>query len=124
MKILSHSLRNADGARQRERAMLLFIARVAEGLPEAGDLDIICSNEARLKGYLSELGLLVLRDNKNLQDLKNRCKKLVTGAPFPPKHRNSTDVIREEWGSEFFLDVGKLKSELPVKIIQVNLDRT
>lgn len=94
MKILSQFLRNADGARQRERAMLLFIARVAEGLPEAGDLDIIGSNEARLKGYLSELGLLVQRDNWRLLALRNRCKKLVTGAPFPPKHRNSTDIIR------------------------------
>lgn len=105
------------GARERERLLLQRLAKVAAGLhtPDGAEHE----DELRQLGYGCYLARRRVEDpDDNLGRVALFCMQCLEGKP-PPGGRRFRDPAQERWGAPWHMDIGKLRTELPVHLMQV-----
>ncbi len=105
------------GARHREHLLLELLAKVAAGLhaPDGAEHE----DELRQLGYGCYLARRRVEDpDDNLGRVALFCMQCLEGRPRP-EDRRFRDPVQERWGAPWHMDIGKLRTELPVYLMRL-----
>jgi hypothetical protein len=116
---LSHN-KTYGPARQREHDVMCFLARVVHGVEVfSGEIDF---DELRQLGYAAYLSQGRVCDPGNrLGIFARECLSITKD--IPKTVTTYRDPVQERWGAMHWMDPRKLRTELPLHIRKLMVDR-
>lgn len=102
-------------ARRREQNMLTVLAEVVVHgfVPEASEEE----SELRQLGYAAFIARGRVDDpDDNLGQVVKYCRDRL--ADRPPAQGTYRDLVQQRWGAEWYLDLGKVRAELPLHVLR------